>query len=145
MKYVFYVIVGLLLAKQSTAQFSFTYTQDSTVLSVLPAKGYHLTAAKPDAVIDLNGKWKYQQCDSVEITINGSLLTVGRGNRLTFQFKLGGNRYTTTIRNGNFTFTKKIARLQWLRKPFIQCAVPGLRQRKTAEAWLDSIDMSAVL
>jgi hypothetical protein len=130
-------------AKAQTGGVSYTYTSDSTILSVLFDNGFTFNNASPKFQINLKNRWKAKSNNKVSVTIMGSVTSFTPNPNLRFIIKLFGKDYTMPIvKTQNFEFTKEVLPSAIKNKPMIEIKVLNLKNKKDIDVTLDAIDIT---
>jgi hypothetical protein len=135
--------LGFGIAKAQTGDVSYTYTADSTTLSVLFSKGFTFNNASPKFQLNLKDRWKAKSKNKVSVRIMGGVTSFKPNPNLKFIIKLFGKEYTLPIDSSkNFEFTKEILPVAIKNNPLIEIKVLNLKNKKDIEVTLDAIDIT---
>ena len=128
-------------------QTSFTYTSDSSVLSVLFGKNEIMNAGKSTFLFDMTGKWRYTQTDSVNIAIRGFYGNdqIDSQQTIRVKYKLFGSRFTQQIQPGDYVISRVVSLKSIQKHPYIKFIAKTLKRRKKDSLAIDSFDFMAVI
>jgi hypothetical protein len=129
-------------------QTSFTYTFDSTTLSVLFGQKEIMNAGRSAFLFDMTGKWRYAQTDSVGIDIRGFYINdqidSARQQTLRVKCNLFGKRFTQQIQPGTYELSRIVSIKSIQKHPYIKFRAKTLKRRKKDSLAFDSFDFMAV-
>jgi hypothetical protein len=130
-------------AKAQTGGVSYTYTSDSTILSVLFDNGFTFNNASPKFQINLKDRWKAKSNNKVSVSITGGVTSFTPNPNLRFIIKLFGKEYAMPIvKTQNFEFMKEVLPSAIKNKPMIEIKVLNLKNKKDIDVTLDAIDIT---
>jgi hypothetical protein len=130
-------------AQAQTGGVSYTYTQDSTTLSVLFDKGFTFKNTSPKFQINLKDKWKAKSNNKVSLYIKGNVTSFKPNLNLRFVIKFFGKEHIMQIDSSkNFEFTKDVLPSAIKAKPLIEIKVLNLKNKKDIKVALDAIDIT---
>lgn len=145
-KYVSILLLAFnFLAKEAKCQISYTYTFDSSVLSILLGSNEIMNSEKPVLRLDLHHKWKDRKNDSVTIHIRGfygnNETDTTKRRPIALKCRVFKMKLVKEIAPDSLFITVQIPVQAVLKKPRIIFTSRTLRKRINDSITIDSIDM----
>ena len=130
-------------------QISYTYTFDSSVLSILLGKNEIMNAYNSKYLLDMKDKWRYTQTDSVTLEIRGFYINdqidTNLQKSIRVKCKLFGNRFTQQIQPGAYIISRVLSLKSIQKHPYIKFTATTLKRREKDSFIFDSFDFMAVI
>lgn len=148
MKALILIILSILVGSFSFGQAQFTYTQDSSTLSVVFNGDTKIDSAHTGYTLNLKGKWNYKKQDSVNVNIRGIFMSnstpLEQIKPIDIIVIVFGKTYSRKMRPGNFTLSYKAPIKSIYKSPKIVVLAKVLNKRKKQFIELDTIDIATI-
>lgn len=139
------LIVLFLINLSASAQISYTYTFDSSVLSILLGQNEILTTEKPALHLNLKDKWKDRKNDTVTVHIRGfygnNEIDSAKRKPITLKCKIFKMKMVKEVAPDSLFIAVQIPVQAVLKKPRIIFLSRTLRKRINDSITIDSIDL----